>query len=269
MTRVDRAGFTMIELLVVATVGGLLLMGIFGTFVTQQRGYTLRAAKVETQQTVRSGLDFMSGELRSLSTKGGDLMVMDDDTITIRSMRKIGIVCWVTSSPPAVRALNVGESFANQDSVFLFADNDLERGVDDEWLVLRAGTVDTTASCNGDPAQEIPFPSGTAAFAADSVSVGGMVRSFEWISYGLGSYGSKVYLGQWSGGSGFTPLIGPLDNSTGPAMRLDYYDWNGAVTTTPADVVRIDVMLRTASQARRSGGTQIADSLNATIYSRN
>lgn len=269
MNRVDRAGFTIMELLVVATLGGLLLMGIFGTFVTQQRGYTVQTAKVETQQTIRAGLDFLTTEFRSLSTKGGDLMVMDNDTITIRSMRKIGVVCWVSSSPPRVRALKVGEPFANQDSVFLFADNDLERGVDDEWLPLRVGTVDTLSNCGGESAQEMTFPAGSAAFAADSVSEGGLVRSFEWISYGLGTFGSYVYLGQWSTGSGFTPLIGPLDDSTGPALRLDYYDLNGVVTSTPADVVRIDVMLRTASQARSSGGPQVADSLHATIYSRN
>jgi len=266
----NRAGFSFVELLVVAAVGGILLLGLWGTLATQQRAYTTQAAQVGAQQSVRSGLDMLVTEFRSLSTNGGDIIALDDDSITIRSMGRVGIVCSVSQGgTPLLEAIPVGDPIAVSDSVFVFADGDPDVGFDDTWIAAQVGTADTLGSCNGQMAQRITLPGSSADFAADSVREGALMRTFEWRSFGLGTYGGDLFLGQWSPGSGFLPLVGPLDASTGQALRLDYYDLMGNVAVLPSDVHRIDVTVRTALPIQSPSGGVMVDSLRSTVFSRN
>lgn len=266
----NRAGFTLVELLVIVGVGSLLLLGIYGTLSTQQAAYTAQSAQIHRQQSVRAGLDVLISELRSLSTGGGDILTLDDDSISVRVMRRLGIVCGVTySAPPTLHSLRVGAPIETGDSLFVFADGQQGVGLDDVWIAAMAGTVDTFTTCNGQVAQRIPLPGATSALAADSVRPGALVRSFEWKSYGIGYWGGATYLGEWSPNQPFTPLVGPLDGHGDPALRLDYFDANGNPTALPADVHRIDVLVRTTTPIPVSAGGIQVDSLLATVYSRN
>lgn len=266
----NRSGFSLVELLVVSAVGGLLLVGVYGTLAAQRHAFTLQSSQVETQQSARAGLDVLLTELRSLSPGGGDVITIDDDSITMRVMRTAGLICDVTyGGTPVLTALPVGAPFLPGDSLFVFADGDRDVAADDAWIAARAGPVDTLGVCNGAVAQRIDLPGAGAAFAADSVRSGGLVRAFEWRSYGLGLYGGHAYLGTWTPGSSFTPLVGPLDATAGPALRLDYYDALGNPALTPSSVHRIDVMVRAASPATTAAGAPLVDSLVATVFSRN
>lgn len=266
----NRAGFSFVELLVVAAVGGVLLLGLWGTLATQQRAYTSQAAQLGAQQSVRSGLDVLVTEFRSLSTNGGDIIAMDDDTITIRSMGRVGVVCSVSQGvTPLLETLPVGDYVQSMDSVFVFADGDPDVAFDDTWIPARVGTADTLGSCNGQMAQRISLPGASSAFAADSVREGALLRTFEWKSFGLGVYGGNAYLGQWAPGTNFTPLVGPLDASAGAALRLDYYDISGNVALTPTSVHRVDVTIRTALPIQSPTGGTMVDSLRSTVFSRN
>ncbi|MEZ4415567.1 MAG: prepilin-type N-terminal cleavage/methylation domain-containing protein [Gemmatimonadota bacterium] len=266
----NRRGFSLVELVVVSAVGGLLLLGLFGTLTTQQHAYTTQTAQMDAAQSVRAGLDVLVTEFRSLSTVGGDVIAMDDDSITVRVMRRVGITCAVTyGGTPQLTAIPVGEHFAVFDSVFVFADGDPDVAFDDTWIAGRVGAADTLGSCSGQMAQRISLPGAAGAFAADSVREGALLRSFEWQSFGLGLYAGKSYLGRWSSTSSFVPLVGPLDASSGPALTLEYFDANGAVTAVPADVRRIDVLVRTAAPVQATGAITVVDSLRATVYARN
>ena len=265
----DRRGFTLIELMIVAVVGAVLVLSIYGVLLNQQRAYTIQAAEVSSQQSARAGLEILATEFRSLSATGGDIVMMSDDSVSLRVMRKFGIACVVNYSPPSVTVQKMGAWFDAQDSVFVYADGDEDVAVDDVWIADKASSVDTTQNCSGRAAQRVNLPGAGAAFAADSVRVGAPVRSYENVSFGLGLYAGDPYLGRWSPSTSFLPLVGPLDATSGPALRLEYYDIFGNATATPTDVHRIDVMVRSESDVSLANGHPVSDSLKISVFARN
>ena len=60
----NRRGLTLIELLVAVTITGLLVGGIYRTFVSQQHTYTIQEQVVDMQQNVRLAINRMTRELR-------------------------------------------------------------------------------------------------------------------------------------------------------------------------------------------------------------
>jgi prepilin-type N-terminal cleavage/methylation domain-containing protein len=70
----DQRGFTLTELLVVATVLGMILAGVVTIQMQGQRAYLFGSHRVEVQQNNRSALELMVRELRSaesVTTLGG------------------------------------------------------------------------------------------------------------------------------------------------------------------------------------------------------
>ena len=265
----NRAGFTIIEVMVVAVIGALVLMTAYETLRTNQRAMSVQAAQVSSEQMMRTGVEFLFTELREVSGAGGDILAIDDDSIAVRVMRRFGLVCNVTyGSPNQILVRKVGNWFGAGDSLFVFADNDVSLSTDDAWLAGVAGSVDTTASCAGQPAQRINLSGMTAAMAIDSVRAGGPVRSYRRVTYGLRNYGNEPYLGQMEPGQWFVPLVGPLTDY-GTGLDFDYFDANGAPTINPANVARIDLTLRTQSHVLTPNGTPVRDSVHATIFARN
>jgi prepilin-type N-terminal cleavage/methylation domain-containing protein len=60
----NRRGVTLIELLVAVSITGLLVGGIYRTFVSQQHTYTVQEQIVDMQQNVRLAINRMTRELR-------------------------------------------------------------------------------------------------------------------------------------------------------------------------------------------------------------
>jgi prepilin-type N-terminal cleavage/methylation domain-containing protein len=60
----NRKGITLIELLVALAVSGILLAGIYRTFVSQQHTFTVQDQVVDMQQNVRLAINRMTRELR-------------------------------------------------------------------------------------------------------------------------------------------------------------------------------------------------------------
>ena len=67
----DRKGVTLIELLVALSVSGILVAGIYRTFVSQQHTYTVQDQLVDMQQNVRLAINRMTRELRMTGFGGG------------------------------------------------------------------------------------------------------------------------------------------------------------------------------------------------------
>ncbi len=57
-------GFSLIEMMITLAVGSLVTAGLYGSFVQQQKVYTLQNQIVDMQQNARLGMDLMVGELR-------------------------------------------------------------------------------------------------------------------------------------------------------------------------------------------------------------
>ena len=57
-------GLSLLELLMALAVGSLVLAGVYGLFVQQQRVYTLQDQRLEMQQNIRLGMDFLVNDIR-------------------------------------------------------------------------------------------------------------------------------------------------------------------------------------------------------------
>ena len=60
----NRKGITLIELLVALTISGIMVAGVYRTFISQQHTYTVQEQVVDMQQNVRLAINRMTRELR-------------------------------------------------------------------------------------------------------------------------------------------------------------------------------------------------------------
>ena len=272
MTR-DRKGFTIIELIVVAVLGSLVLMAILQVLMTNQRTYTAQSAVVQGQQSSRMALEVLFNELREASPGDGDIITMGSNSLTVRLMRKLGVTCGTDLGPlavvPRITVLNhSGDRFEATDSVFVFAENRDATPNDDVWIRTMVDVADSTVTCLGRPATELSFPTLDLPLFADTVKVGAPVRSYETFTFGLVTLLGEPYLARRDGTTGFPwPIAGPLRATNG--IQFIYRDAMGAITAIPANVRQIEVRIRTGARVINSVGETVTDSLDAWIYTRN
>lgn len=269
----DRRGFTIVELLVVSIIGTLLLMAAYEVLITNRRAYTVQNVRMESQQATRAAMDVLFNELREVSATGGDILDMEDSSLSVRVMRTIGVTCAVDLSlvNPQLTVRKVATYFEPLDSVFVFADNNENRVTDDTWIRALVTSVDTTATCGTEPAQTVGFLGQMPAFVLDSVRPGAPMRAFTRFTYGLMTYGGEVYLGRRENQGDWIPLVGPLrDAATGASgIEFEYLDEAGNDTTDPMAVRQINVTVRTWSDVVDESGHRVLDTLAAHIYTRN
>ncbi len=67
----NRKGITLIELLVALSVSGILVAGVYKTFISQQHTFTVQEQVVDMQQNVRLSITQMTRELRMAGFGGG------------------------------------------------------------------------------------------------------------------------------------------------------------------------------------------------------
>ena len=99
----DRRGFSLVELVIVALLGSLMVMTAYQVLITNQQTYRVQNSKVQAQQSTRAAMDVLFGELREVSSKGADIVSFAADEIEFRAMRTIGAVCDVDMSLLGVR----------------------------------------------------------------------------------------------------------------------------------------------------------------------
>lgn len=238
MTR-DRRGFTLVELLVVAVLGSLLLMAIYQILVTNQRTYRENAEKVTAQQTARVALDILAAELQEISTAGGDLVNVSSVDMDYWALTRFGLVCGIDYGPPVVLTVRRVDAFFDAgDRIVVFAENDAAFTTDDAWIPALVTAIDTTGvSCDGEVAQRLAFGSQAARFTADSVRTGAPIRAQVATRVAKVEYAGQPYLAIERGGVR-SPIAGPLES-----LRFDYFDSDGNSTGNPAQVHRIEVSI--------------------------
>lgn len=257
----------------VIVLGVLVIAASMDVLITNQRTYTAQSAQIQGQDATRAALDVLTGELRELSTRGGDLLSMGTQSMTFRAMRKFGLVCSAdttttgTTGQPLLTVLKVGQWFDTKDSVFVFADNNESTAKDDYWIPAQVSQRDTTGLCGLRKAEQLIFAGQKAAFTADSVRPGAPIRSFVQYKYGLIAYGGAYYLGRSESGGAAVPLVGPL--RSGDGVSFQYLDSLDAVTGTPTDVRQIVVTVRSPATVRNATGGLVSDSVTSWIYTRN
>jgi len=215
---------------------------------------------------MRAALAVLSSELREISPPEGDLVMMDVDSLRIRAMRQLSVICHDTvRGTPNFRGFQIGDPIVSGDSVVVFADNNSLKSWDDEWILTTVTSVAAT-TCDGAAGQRLTFASATP-FTNDSVSSGAEVRAFTHVAYGLVQVGSDWFLGQSVSGGAWQPVVGPLRSRRG--LSFTYLDEFENVTTTATEVAMIDVTVRTGGDVVGSTGELIADSVTVRIHTRN
>jgi prepilin-type N-terminal cleavage/methylation domain-containing protein len=273
MNRKNQRGFTLVELLVVLVLGLILLLVTYQVLATNVRVFALNTARVDGQQTLRGGVDILSGELREISTKGGDLVEMGEDSLMIRAQRSFGVVCAVdyAANPVELTTFRIGPTFQAEDSVFVLHDNDPTRASDDEWFVGEISSVDLNGTCNGDPAQILAIPmlrTNAQAFPPDSVRAGAPVRGFDIYTYGRYVVGGESFLGRRAmGESDPALLVGPIPDMGGVQFR--YLDRVGQVTTVDTLVAQIEVIVKYESEMTGFTTNAVSDSVLVRVFPRN
>ena len=267
--KMNRRGFTLVELLVSVVTGLILLAGVFQVLLGNQRLTTAREMEIRGRQTQLAGMDLLFGELREISPSGGDIISMSATSIQVRAQRKFGIVCEINYTLGNLELIAVGPKFVAGDSLFVFADGDEETGTDDVWLPGAVTAMDSTTTCLGSPSHEISLPATLPAMLIDSVRVGAPVRSFERYTYSLGQDGGMWFLMRQIDGGTAVPMVGPLLSASEGGLSFAYQDALGNVTTTRADVAAVSVTLRTGADVRTARGPMVADSITTLISLRN
>lgn len=267
MSPTDRRGFTIIELLIVAVLGAFVVGVTYQVLLTNQRIYAMQNAKTQSQQDIRASMNVLFGELRELSMRESDILAMTPNRLTIRAGRTFGLVCSVNSSGSPLRVKQMGKWFEVGDSVFVLAENDILRVLDDTILSGVLTVVDTTLTCpGGNPAQLVSVPAlVTAALAADTVRPGAPMRAYTTYVYGMFALSGQNFFARQSS-STIDPLVGPLPAA---GVGFVYLDSLGVVTTNRAAVAQIEVTIRTVSKVRNDMGELLRDSLTTRIHLRN
>jgi len=271
LRRSPRAGFTLVELLVVVVISAIVLASIVQILVSNQRIYTATSEQVQAQQTVRAGVEIVAQELREVSGELGDILSANATEVEVRTVRKAGLVCAIDNvSPLTFRAQIRGQSFEEGDPVTFFVDNDVDISSDDYWATSSVSEIDGSSVCPGAagiPAQVIQLATPTPSVASGQVRVGALIRAFETFTYGLITFDGEPYLGRIDADGEETPLVGPIDPDNG--IEFVYRDAAGNTTTTAADVRVVELTVRATSRARFADGRVAADALTRLIHLRN
>lgn len=266
--RQPSAGFTIVELLVASVVATILMGAVYQVLVTNQRVSVVQREQLTGHQTVRAGIDLLTQELREVSAGGGDLLTIESQRVAFRALRAQGVACVVgTESNPTLRVATLTRPFTEGENLYVFADNDPERTDDDSWLATSVQSVQNGETCGTDgvPAQAIRI-TGLGAPAFSRIRQGAQVRSWEEVEYTVRLFSGESYLVRVLNGTA-AQLVGPLAANAG--LAFEYLDIDGNVTATAAQVARVRVQLKTASDVRTEGGRQVLDSLVTTVHLRN
>lgn len=265
MRAVNRRGFTLVELMTALTLGTLVAGAVYHTVTSVQRVTQGGMQRIDVQQNLRAGLQYLTGMLRELDATDGDVTVATSSRLEFRSMRWTGPLCTApaagagTSVSLAIRATPVyglRPPDAVEDSVLVFRDGNPSTAVDDTWLVGAVTSVATGTCADGSPAVALTVEITSASGGRDSVLVGvtegAPLRGFqqEELSLFQGADG-RWWMGQRTANrsgawTSVRALIGPLTSS---GLSLAYHDTTGASTAALTDIASVAVTVRGESRA--------------------
>ncbi len=290
----------MIEMLVTMTILSVIGIIVSRLMLGQQRFYQRTNEQMGMRRELRSAMNLVPADLRSISSSGGDLTTFSSSALTFRAVLGASIACARPNNttldlPPLNMARSTITSWYASpqagDTVWAFNDS-LSRGAEDDvWVPLRITAVSqSTALCPLSPFTDAVLDAGKPRFRVtlsanlpDSIKVGSALRFTRSARYQLTAQSSgRFYLtrSEYLGGAwqGNTPVSGPYEAPSGSngGIRFTYFDSLGLAVTNPAlgrSVARIDMILR-ARGANSSGGvggsgTRNTDSLAFRIALRN
>lgn len=296
--RSHRPGFTLIELMLVAVLGIIIIGAAVQSLVSQERTHRTTGEMIRGQDALRTALGILEGELREVTNMTPalagvtDLMLATRDSLQVRTQRKLGFVCAVH---PSYKRLHVWSPDARNrfrgppneetpgDLVVVFADNQPNTGSDDRWYAGQVETIgSSTVDCpflptdrQSDPKQRIDLEAlGGGDFpetAMNGINPGAPIRAFEQVTYGLFQFDGEWGLGMRRAQQPdrVHPLVLGLAGP-GEGLVFTYLDQQGdPITADPVPTQTVAGVRVTAKTQPRPGTGAAAVEFTTNIHFRN
>lgn len=271
----SEAGVTLIELMIYMVLASVVMGAIYSVMITQTRAYADQRQMTDARETLSGAGVLLTSELRQLSPSDGDLYFIAPESLAIRSVQSVAIVCAIDQVLRRFALWNlVGEleDFQKKaDSAFIFSAGGAGQS-DDKWereeikgfhkATGPLGTCEWTVAQTPDTVVQLDKP-------MPGVVVGAPFRSFRAIQYGTFLDGGNWWLGRKTPGGAYEKLTGPLRSPAAGGLVFEYYDANGNVTAVAADVRMIEIVIRSQSTRKSrqaSGLTERTDSLRTKVF---
>ena len=272
----NEAGVTLIELMIYMVLASVVMGAIYSMMITQTRAYADQRQITDAQETVSGAALLLTAELRQVSPSDDDLYFIAPESLAIRSVTGVAIVCRIDQVARRFALWNlVGEMVdpkGNSDSAFIFSAGGTGLG-DDRWekeeiknFFKATGSMSTcewTVAQTPDTVVQLDKP-------MPGVVVGAPFRSFRAIQYGMFLDDGDWWLGRKRPGvDPYEKLTGPLRSPAAGGLAFKYLDANGAVTAVPTNVRMIEIIIRSQSRGmsrQASGLTERTDSIRTKVF---
>jgi len=266
---------TLIELMIYMVLASIVMGAIYSVMITQTRAYADQREKTDARETVSGAALLLTAELRQIAPSDGDLYFIAPESLAIRAVQGVAIVCAIDPPFRKFALWNlVGElrdPQGNADSVLIFSAGGPGQS-DDTWereeiknFFVPSGplaTCDWTVPQTPDTVVQLDQ-------AMPGVAIGAPFRTFRAIQYGTFLDGGNWWLGRKTPGGAYEKLTGPLQSPAAGGIVFKYYDANANVTAVPADVRMIEIVIRSQSTRKSrqaSGLTERTDSLRTKVF---
>ncbi len=253
-------GFTLVELLIVITLGSMIAGALYQVVRFQQRIYREQNAMVSRHDALRIAGSVIGMDLMEASGREGDFAAIGSDSLSIRTPVGFAVVCAIDNSNKKLGLFDVSGrvSTTRGDSILIYHP--------DGWVVREIQDVDPqsamslTCPYGGNPTIEMTL---RVDGSVNGIPVGAPVRAFRRHTYRLQTDRGSLWLAR-DDGTTSEILAGPFDDD-GSGLAFAYFDANGQATTDPTQVTRVDLTLVAVS----NNVSAKKDTLIASIRPRN
>jgi len=245
----NRKGITLIELLVALTISGILVAGVYRTFVSQQHTYTVQDQVVDMQQNVRLAINRMTRELRmagygrmgataSTFFGHGGMTVGSDTFNNVVIPGGGGTSVTVVGAYQAKTTLSAIAS-TGSNSIFVNDVSSFDTGTNQYISIngLESHRIISIDVAN----KELQFPGWDTL--TDAHQPGEPVYLVMAITYSIGPFeGKSCLLRDDNLGAGPQPVAENVEN-----LQFAYFDANGNPTANPPDIrmIQLTIIART------------------------
>jgi Tfp pilus assembly protein PilW len=268
-----RSGFTIGEMMVYMVIAAIVLASIYRVMMRQGRGYSQQTAAMDADESARGAGAVLAWDIRHAAMAGDELLSLASDSIVVRSVQGVGVVCAKNSGGLAQYGVwktggNIEATTADTAMIFRVATSTWKSA---KLTGVSTGTAYGVGTCSwtGGRVPDLAIQLATTV-AADTVgiTVGSPLRAYRSVTYKAFSQGGRWWLGRRIGPTGaFEKLTGPLIGSAG--LSFTYHTSTGAVTTTPTAVatVKFKVLTQSYKQYRDASGALVYryDSLSSAV----